>query len=240
MPPHSHYVSEMCLKKHKKQRESKEDGHVADFTTAKALFASTQAPQVPAEAKKREGGGGVGGVGEDQSDSINTDAVYESTQAPVTLYMTTPEFIQFHDPAPSEIPSTNKDDAEEDGCNDESLSTNKDDKAQKDESNNVEIYSRKASGDSLEKASNALTGMSVTVAARYEKRSAVSAASLLTIWEADDEQLSTDTITLTQQNVAAEGYQLRDEEEYLNLDVGLIADILEGISDLPYMLDLGR
>jgi hypothetical protein len=62
MPPHMHLVLQMYLKKQKKQRErvnSKEDGHVTNSTMTKALFASTQAPQVPAEAKPREGGGGV-------------------------------------------------------------------------------------------------------------------------------------------------------------------------------------
>jgi hypothetical protein len=115
---------------------------------AKALFASTQAHQVPARAKPREGGEGVG---EDQADSINTNAVLVSTQAPVHFYLGTPEFSQVRDPAPSEIPSTNKDDTEEDGGNNESMSTNKDDESQTDESSNQGIHSRKASGDSLEK-----------------------------------------------------------------------------------------
>jgi hypothetical protein len=131
-----------------RERESKEDGLVANHTTAKALFASTQAPQVPAEEKPREVGEGVG---EYQADSINTNSVYASTQAPVTFDMITPEFSQVRDPAPSESRSTNKDDAEEDEDNTESLSTNKDDEAQKDESNNEEIRSRKASDDSSEK-----------------------------------------------------------------------------------------
>jgi hypothetical protein len=52
--------------------------------------------------------------------------------------------------------------------NNESLSTNKDDEAQKDESNNEEIHSRKASGDSFGKSSSVLPGMSVTAAAASE------------------------------------------------------------------------
>jgi hypothetical protein len=130
------------------------------------LFASTQASQVPAQAKPREGGGGVG---EDQADSMNTDAVSAFTHAPVNFDMNTPEFSKVRNPAPSESLITNKDDTEEDEGNNEILNTNKDNEAQKDESYNKEIYSRKASGDSLEKASNALTGMSVTVAAHSEK-----------------------------------------------------------------------
>jgi hypothetical protein len=113
------------------------------------LCASTQAPQVPPEAKPREGGEGVR---EDQADSINTNAVFVSTQAPVTFDIGTPESSQVRDPAPGESPSTNKDYAEEDESNNESLITKKDDEAQKDESNNEEIHSRKASGDSLEKS----------------------------------------------------------------------------------------
>jgi hypothetical protein len=99
---------------------------VANSTTAKALFASTHTPQFPAEAKSREGGEGFG---EDRADSINTDAVSASTWAPVKFDMNTPEFSQVRDPAPSEIPSTNKDDTEEDEGNNESMSTNKEDEA---------------------------------------------------------------------------------------------------------------
>jgi hypothetical protein len=40
-------------------------------------------------------------------------------------------------------------------------------------------------------------------------------------------------VTLTHQNFATEGYQPGDEEEDLNLAVGVIADILDGSSDLP-------
>jgi protein tyrosine/serine phosphatase len=66
-----------------------------------------------------------------------------------------PEFSQVRDPAPSESPSTKKDDAEEDESNIESLSINKDDEAKKGESNNEETNSRKArSDDSLENISN--------------------------------------------------------------------------------------
>jgi hypothetical protein len=91
------------------QRESKEDGPVEHSTMTKSLFAKTQAPQVPAEAKPRERGEGFG---EDQADSINTNAVSSSTQVPVTFDITTPELSQVRDPAPSESPSTNKNDAE--------------------------------------------------------------------------------------------------------------------------------
>jgi hypothetical protein len=133
-----------------------------------------------------------------QADSINTDAVFVSTQAPVTFDIATPEFSQVHDTAPSEIPSTNKDDAEEDESNNESLSTNKDDEAQEDESNNDENHSRKASDDSLEKSSKALTGMSVTAAARSGKIYDAAAASLLTSLKAGDKCLSTVATTLTQ------------------------------------------
>jgi hypothetical protein len=128
-----------------------------------------------------------------------------STQAPVTFDMTTPKFSQVHDLASSENPSTNKDDTEEYEGNNESMSTNKDDDAQKDESNS----------DYLEKASNALTGMPVTAAARSEKIYDVAAASLLTILKADEERLSTDAF-------AAEGYGPEDEEEDLNLALILI------------------
>jgi hypothetical protein len=70
--------------------------------------------------------------------------------------MNTPESSQVRDPATREISSTNKDDTEEHEGNNIS---NKDDEAQKDESN----------GDSLGKASNSLTSMSVTATARSKK-----------------------------------------------------------------------
>jgi hypothetical protein len=89
-------------------------GTVADSTTSKYLFASPQAPQVRAEQKVREG---CEGVGEDQSDSTNVDDVLISTHAPVNFDLDTPEFSQVRDPAPSESPNTNKDDAEEDEGN---------------------------------------------------------------------------------------------------------------------------
>jgi hypothetical protein len=82
--------------------------------------------------------------------------------------------------------------------------------------------------------------MPVTAAARSEKRSDVAAASLLTTLNAGDERLSTDAENLTQQNFSAEGYQPEYEEEDMNLDAGLIANILQVISNLPYILDLGR
>jgi hypothetical protein len=85
----------------------------------------------------------------------------------------------------------------------------------------------------LEKASNSLTDMSITAAARSEKRYDVAAASLLTSLKAGAECLSTGTVTLTQQNFAAEGYQSEDEEEDLNLASALIPDILEHSRDLP-------
>jgi hypothetical protein len=67
------------------------------------LFASTQANKVPAKAKRREGGEGVGG---DQEDSINTNAVSASTQAPVTFDLGATKLSRFRDTAPSEIPIT--------------------------------------------------------------------------------------------------------------------------------------
>jgi hypothetical protein len=77
--------------------------------------------------------------------------------------------------------STNKDDTEEYEGNNESMSTNKDDEAQKDEIN----------GDSLRKASNALTVMSVTSSSGSEKVYDVEAASLLTSLKVGDECLRT-------------------------------------------------
>jgi hypothetical protein len=55
------------------------------------LCASTHAHQFPVEVKSRGGGEGVE---EDQKDSINTNDVSASTQAPVTFDMTTPELSQ--------------------------------------------------------------------------------------------------------------------------------------------------
>jgi hypothetical protein len=95
------------------------------------------------------------------------------------------------------------------------------------------MHSRKASGDSLEKSSNALTGMAVTAASCSEKKSDVAAASIFTSLKAGDVRLSTDVVTLAQQNFAAEGYQPGDEEEDLNLASALISDILEQSRDLP-------
>jgi hypothetical protein len=95
------------------------------------------------------------------------------------------------------------------------MSTKKDDESQKYESNNEEIYSKKAIGNSLGKSSNALTGMSVTAAARSRKIFDVAAASLLTSLKAGEECLSTDAINLTHQNFAAEDFQPEDED--LNL-----------------------
>jgi hypothetical protein len=74
-------------------------------------------------------------------------------------------------------------------------------------------HSRKASDDSLEKASNALTGMSVTAAAGSEKRYDVAAERLLTSLKADEERLITYAVHLTQKNFASEEYQPEDEEE---------------------------
>jgi hypothetical protein len=82
--------------------------------------------------------------------------------------------------------------------------------------------------------------MSVTTAAGSENRYGVAAESLSTILKAGEESLSTDAVNLTQQNFAAEGYQPEDEEEDLNLASTLIDNILEGSSNLPYILDLGR
>jgi hypothetical protein len=126
---HAPGVSDVSQETEEENRKRKQDGHVADYTMAKALFASTQAPQVPGEAKPREGGKGVG---EDQAYFINTDDVFASTHAPVNFDMTTPEFSQVHDPAPSESLSTNNDNTEEDKGNNKSMSTHKDDEYQKD------------------------------------------------------------------------------------------------------------
>jgi hypothetical protein len=114
----------MCLKTMK--RKNKEEDPVADSTKAKALCASTQEPRVPTEAKQRERGEEVE---EDQEYFINTDAVFASAQGPVVFDLCTPEFIQVRDPARSESPSTNKDEAEEEERNNKSLRTNKDDEA---------------------------------------------------------------------------------------------------------------
>jgi hypothetical protein len=67
--------------------------------------------------------------------------------------------------------------------------------------------------------------MSVTAATHSGKRSYVAAASLLKNLNTGDQSISTDAVTLTHQNFAAEGYQPGDEEEDVNLVVGLIADI---------------
>jgi hypothetical protein len=82
--------------------------------------------------------------------------------------------------------------------------------------------------------------MSVTAAAGSEKTYDVAAPSLSTSLEAGEERLSTDAINLTHTNFAAEGYQPEDEEVDLNLASTLIDNILEGSSNLPYILDLGR
>jgi hypothetical protein len=74
---------------------------------------------------------------------------------------------------------------------------------------------------------------SVTASARSVKRSDVAAASLLTSLKAGDGHLSTDAITLTQQNFAAEGNQPEDDEEDLNLASALIPDILQQSQYLP-------
>jgi hypothetical protein len=49
--------------------------------------------------------------------------------------------------------------------------------------------------------------------------------------KAGSERLSTDAVTFTHQNFA--GYKPEDEEEDFNIAAGLIADILEGSSNLP-------
>jgi hypothetical protein len=82
--------------------------------------------------------------------------------------------------------------------------------------------------------------MSVTAATGSYKRYDVAAASLSTSLKAGEELLSTDAINLTHKNFAAEGYQPEDEEEDLNLALTLIDNILEGSSNLLYILDLGR
>jgi hypothetical protein len=153
----------------------------AESTKDTAVSASTQAPKVPAESTPTEGGEGVG---EDQGDSINTDDVLVSTQALGPFDLGTPVFSQVCDPARSEIPSPNKDDTEENEGKNESMSTKK--------------HSRKGSDDYLEKASNALTGMSVTAAAGSEKRYDVAAASPLKILKAGEERLITDEMSTNQ------------------------------------------
>jgi hypothetical protein len=89
-----------------------------------------------------------------------------------------------------------------------------------------------------EKASTALPGMSVTDAAGSEKRYYVAAESLLKSMKAGDERLSTDAVTLAQQNFSAEEYEPENEEEDLNLASALIDNILEGLA--TYRRDLGR
>jgi hypothetical protein len=138
----------------------------------------------------------------------------------------TPEFIQVRDPALCESLSPNKDDTEEDEGKHESMSTKN--------------HSRKTSDDSLGKASNSLTGMSVMTAYGSEKIYDVAAASLSTSLKAGEERLSTDAVNLMHKNFAAEGYQPEDEEEDLNLASTLIDNIFERSSNLPYRLDLGR
>jgi hypothetical protein len=91
-------VADVSQETEEAERKSKEDGPVADSTKAKALFASTQAPQITAQAKPREVGEGVE---EDQTYSINTNAVFASTQTSVTFNIATPKFSQVRDPAPS-------------------------------------------------------------------------------------------------------------------------------------------
>jgi hypothetical protein len=188
----------------------------ADTTKYTAVSASTHAPQVPAEAKPTEGDEVVG---EDQVDSINTNAVLVSTHALGPFALGTPEFNQVLDPAPSESPRPNKDDTQEEEGKNEGMSTKN--------------HSRKASDNPLEKASNALTGMSVTAAAGSEKRYDVSAASQSTSLKTGEECLSTDAVYLTHKNFAAEGYLPEDEEEDLNLASTLKENILEGSSNLP-------
>jgi hypothetical protein len=180
------------------------------------VSASTRATQVPAEAKTTEGGEGVG---EDQVDSINTNAVLVSTHALGPFDLGTPEFSQVRDPAQSESPIPNKDDTEENEGKNESMSTRN--------------HSRKASDDYLGKSSNALTGMSVTAAAGSEKRYYVKSASISTSLKAGEECLSTDALNLTQKNFAAAGYQPEDEEDDMNLASTFIGNILEGSRNLP-------
>jgi hypothetical protein len=54
------------------------------------------------------------------------------------------------------------------------------------------------------KSSNCLIGMSIMANARFENISYIATASLLTSLKAGDERLSTNTVTLTQQNFSAE------------------------------------
>jgi hypothetical protein len=93
------------------QKENVSEADIAHSTKDTAVYVSTQAPQVTAEATTTERGEGVG---EYQVDSINTDAVLVSTHALGTFDLGTPEFSKFRDPAPSEIPIPNKDATEED------------------------------------------------------------------------------------------------------------------------------
>jgi hypothetical protein len=81
-----------------KQKENVSEADKADYTKDTAVSASTHAPQVPAATKPTEGGEGFG---EDQADSINTDAVLLPTQALGSFDLGTPEFSQVSDPAPS-------------------------------------------------------------------------------------------------------------------------------------------
>jgi hypothetical protein len=173
-----------------KQKENVSEADKADTTKDTGVYASTQAPQVPAEAKPTELGEGVG---EYQVYSINNNDVLVSTHALGPFDLGTPEFSQVRDTALIESPSPSKNNTEED----ESMSTKN--------------HSRKASDDSLEKSSNALTSMSVTAAAGSEKRYDVAAASLSTSLKAGEESLSTDAVNFTQQNFAAQGCQPEDK-----------------------------
>jgi hypothetical protein len=198
------------------QKDNVSEADKADSTKDTAVSASTQAPQVPAEAKPTEGGEGVG---EDQVNSIDTHAVLVSTHALGPFDLRTPTFSQVRDPAPSEIPSPNKDDTEEYEGKNESMS--------------AQNHSWKANDGFLEKSSNVLTGMSVMATSGSKKTYDVAASSLSTSLKAGEEHLSTDAVNLTQKNFAAEGYQPEDEEEDLNLASTLIDNILEGSSNLP-------
>jgi hypothetical protein len=80
-----------------KQKENVSEADNADYTKDTAVSASTQSPQVIAEAKPTEEGEGVG---EDQIYSINTDDVTVSTHALGTFDLGTPEFSQVRDPSP--------------------------------------------------------------------------------------------------------------------------------------------
>jgi hypothetical protein len=93
------------------QKENVSETYKEDTTKYTAVYAYTQVPQVFAEAKPTEEGEGIG---EDQVDSINTDAVLVSTRALGPFDCGTLELSQVRDPAQSESPIQNKDDTEED------------------------------------------------------------------------------------------------------------------------------